>query len=335
MKSIARMFMMPTVLLTVSLLGVGAPQSSRSDNRIGNKGGPRTDQEILSSTRESYTFHMFDFKGDWAAAYGINDAALAVGGAFITELSGYLSFLWRDGRLETLQHGDNTVVDMEKVNNWGLVSGGVGTAEREDAALYFPLTARWILLPPVPGKPFNFCMKINNVGIAVGQACAGTYSSQADCVAWVWNGHAYSFIQVPPGQPLQYTGPISINDRGQIVGQTVDQDGHVHPYLQDGSQITYLDYPGAPDTYVNDINNHGEVILDASFGPNLQPNQNYIWRKGIFSPIPSYSDGVRTFQTLTHGLNDRGDFSGAWVDDSGVFHPFVAVRRTPGAVMQR
>jgi hypothetical protein len=188
------------------------------------------------------------------------------------------------------------------------------------------VTGRWTLLPPVAGKPFNFCMKINDFGIAVGQACEGTYWSQGNCISWIWNGKAYSFIPVPPGQPLQYTGPIAINDWGQMVGQAVDQDGHVHPYFQEGSKITFIDYPGALDTYINDINNLGDVIVDASFGPNVQ---NYIWRKGVFTPIPSYSDGVQTFQTMSHGLNDRGDYSGGWVDANGGYHPFVAIRKSP------
>lgn len=321
MKRKATIGVISAVLLCTPLLAGLRPGNGMP---AAGKPGPHISAPV------SYEFHTIDVTGSWGAAYGLNDTWLAVGGYLVSDSpTVYASFLWRNGVLRTLDHQSDPIVDMEKVNNWGWASGGTGTTDREDAALYLAMTGTWTLLPPVTGKPFNFCMKVNDVGIAVGQACEGTPSGWGNCVSWMWNGRSYSFIPVPPGNPVQYTGPLSINNWGEMVGQTVDQDGHVHPYLQQRSKITFLDYPGAQDTYVNDINNQGEIILDAWFA-NGQPNQNYIWRKGMFTPLPNYSDGVTTYQTISHGLNDHGDFSGTWIDANGVFHPFVAVRKAQG-----
>ena len=50
-----------------------------------------------------------------------------------------------------------------------------------------------------------------------------------------------------------------INDAGAIVGYFLDSGGSAHGYLLNGLGGTYsqIDYPGATDTFVHDINNLG------------------------------------------------------------------------------
>ena len=318
------------VLLCTPLLTWGAPQGSNSPRLIGNKVGL---QAPLVRLADNYEFHTIDV-GLYPIMYGINNARLAVGDYLDGEWGNANSygFLWWNDRQQSLSYQGSPIIDMEKINNRGLVSGGVGDASRVHAAVYLLATGAWTLFPDVDAglspdghdKPINFCMKANDAGISVGQACEGNYWSQENCVSWVYNGKSYSFLSVP-GTPAQYTGPIAINDRGQIVGQYVDANGHVHSYFQQEARILNLDYPGASDTFVNDINNLGEVIVDAMFPAGS--NQNYIWRKGIYTPIPNPPGSVTTY---SHSLNDRGDYSGTSVDGNGVYHGFVALRKATG-----
>ena len=316
-------------LLLMARLTAAPPQEPPSPQRGGNRATPSTKYDHGHPFQPRYEFQSIDVDGGlWTAVYGINSSGLAlaeyIDGDWGTGNSD--SFLWRNGRRTQIVHQGNPIVDMEKINNRGLVSGGVGFADIEHAALFNSDTGAWTLLPDIEGKPLNFCMKINDVGIAVGQACEGNYWNQGNCVNWKWDGKAYSSNAIPSGgTPAQYTGPISINDRGQMVGQYLDADGHVHSYLQEGAKVTSLDVSGATDTYINDINNLGEVVVDANFGPWPGPNQNYIWRKGRLTPLPNVPvpDAIGTY---THSINDRGDYSGAWIDADGEYHGFVAVR---------
>ena len=56
------------------------------------------------------------------------------------------------------------------------------------------------------------------------------------------------------------------------------------------------------------------------------PTHSFIWRGGVFTNLPNvpFLDAVLT---SANGLNERGDFSGWWMDSSGLEHAFMAYRK--------
>jgi len=111
---------------------------------------------------------------------------------------------------------------------------------------------------------------------------------------------------------------FSINDRGDVVGDLVGDDGFTHGFLLSGGVVTTLDFPGATDTFAFGINESGRVVgywdlLDAN--GNLLENHGFIWNKGVFTEV-NFSGSV---DSILVGINARGDLVGEW--DSGVSSP--------------
>jgi uncharacterized membrane protein len=313
--------------LLAPFLRAAPPQESPNPRLRANKSGPPSSVEPAAKARDKYQFYTIDVEGGQnLCIYGINNERRA-GGEYLDAEWGTgnsYSFLWRNGRREPLEYQDLPIIDLEKVNDRGRICGGVGFVDAIHAAVFDSARGIWSLLPDVEGKQVNFCMKMNDAGIAVGQACEGDYWTQwnlGKCVPWTWDGKDYSYPNLP-GTNYPYTGPLAINNRGQIVGEYVDSAGLHHSYLQEGSKMAILEVPGASETLADDINDSGEVILFALFGDS--PDQGYIWRKGVFTPLPNAPGAVDTY---FHGNNDHGDFCGCWLDAAGALHGFVALRK--------
>lgn len=122
-----------------------------------------------------------------------------------------------------------------------------------------------------------------------------------------------------------YSEAFKNNDRGDVVGQFLDDAGFSHGFLLSKSGVlTTLDFPGASDTAAFGINEWGTVVgqwdlLDSS--GNLIAAHGFTWNGGTFSTVDYPGAG----DTFVGGINARGDLVGEW--DSGpsaVFgHGFV------------
>ncbi|MGA7408868.1 MAG: hypothetical protein WBW33_00190 [Bryobacteraceae bacterium] len=308
-------------LLLIPLLDAQPPQMHR---------GPRLDACGPGSKNRTkcpkYEFVTFDIPdGYYDTLFGINNDRLAVGWYYDSadNPTRVFSFLWRNGTEKQIESSSSSIVYFGDVNDRGLAFGTIGSADTQ-AAVFDVRRNTLTPLPDVPGKKVNQAMRMNNYGVGVGQACAGNWWTEEDqCIGWIWDGKAYSYVTLP-GTDQPWTGPLAINDWNQVVGQYYDKDGAYHSYLQDHSRIVVLDVKGASSTYVNAINNFGEILLDGFFAGNA--NTNYIWKGGVLTPLPSFPspDAVNTY---AYGLNDHGDYCGRWYDAQGESHAFVAYRQ--------
>jgi len=146
------------------------------------------------------------------------------------------------------------------------------------------------------------------------------------------------YIPIAPDSILgiNYSEATNINDRGDITGQMIDENGFVHGFLVIDGQVTILDVPGATDTFALGINDSGLVV---GYWDLLDQNGNYLanlgftWKDGAFidtqinfpdatGPLP----GVGLF-----GVNSRGDLSGVWLPDlnGNIEHGFVCPKSAP------
>ena len=112
---------------------------------------------------------------------------------------------------------------------------------------------------------------------------------------------------------------VKSNDRGDVVGFFIGDDGFAHGYLLSGGVLTTLDFPGASQTFALGINESGTVVgewdqLDA--GGNLLAYHGWIFKDGTFSQV----DVPGAADTSVIAINARGDMVGIW--DSGVTSPF-------------
>jgi uncharacterized membrane protein len=124
------------------------------------------------------------------------------------------------------------------------------------------------------------------------------------------------FIPLAPTTILgtNYSEATNINDRGDIVGQMLDENGFGHGFLLKDGVLTMLDFPGASETFALGINDAGIVdgywdLLDADF--NTLAVHGFTWKDGAFTQF----DFPGAQATAFFGINARGDLVGVWLPD--------------------
>jgi uncharacterized membrane protein len=129
-----------------------------------------------------------------------------------------------------------------------------------------------------------------------------------------------NFIPLAPGTILatHFSEAFKSNDRGDVVGEFVGDDGFTHGFLLSNGTLTTLDFPGASDTLATGINESGTVagfwdIVDSS--GNLIADHGFTWKDGQFSQV----DFPGAADTAVFGINARGDLVGGW--DTGITSP--------------
>jgi len=169
-----------------------------------------------------------------------------------------------------------------------------------------------------PGSTFTLTRGINNHGDIV-----GAYRIEPPRHALLIK--AGQFIPLAPTTILgtNFSDAFKINDRGDIVGQFIGDDGFFHGFLLSKGVLTTLDFPDATQTLAFGINESGTVVgawdlLDAD--GNLLAEHGFTWKNGAFTEV-NFPGSV---DSAVLGINARGDLVGDW--DAGLgsqTHGFV------------
>lgn len=166
-----------------------------------------------------------------------------------------------------------------------------------------------------PGGTLTTARGINNQGEVVG-AYRITPPRHALLI------RAGSYIPLAPASVLgtHFSEAFKTNDRGDVVGDFIGDDGFTHGFLLNSAGVTTLDFPGASDTIAFGINELGTVagywdILDSA--GNLLAYHGFTWKNGAFSQV----DVPGAVDTGVDGINAAGDLVGSW--DSGVTSPIA------------
>jgi uncharacterized membrane protein len=165
-----------------------------------------------------------------------------------------------------------------------------------------------------PGGTLTTARGINNHG-----AIVGAYRITPPRHALMIKGGAY--IPIAPTSILgtHYSEAFKINDRGDVVGNYIGDDGFQHGFLLSKSGvITTLDFPGASDTYPYGINKSGTVVgqwdqLDAN--GNVLIVHGFTWKNGTFTQFDFPGAG----DTYLFGIGPNGNLVGVW--DTAITSP--------------
>jgi uncharacterized membrane protein len=244
-----------------------------------------------------------------------------VSGVYFDPLGGQHTFIWHRGEYQKVIYPGLPITSVASITDSGrILFGNWGTDTLQHAGTYDLRTGVWTPLPDYPGKPINTGWKMNNAGVAVGQACEGTFTMPFNCVAWIWNGRGYQTLSVAgTSDPV----PQGINDRGQVVGLYLQTPPFGYrAFVYDRGEATLL-LP-TTDGVAYDINNQGEVLTLIE----VDPTQLFVPAKydnGSVSLLPLYPSSI---QTLWLGINERGDLAGqAFTDFFSPPMPVVALRK--------
>ena len=128
------------------------------------------------------------------------------------------------------------------------------------------------------------------------------------------------YIPLAPDTVLgtNFSEAFKSNDRGDVVGQFIGDDGFSHGFLLSEGVVTTLDFPGASETLAFGINESGTVVgywdlLDAN--GNVLAIHGFKWKDGAFTQV----DFPGAVDTAVLGINARGDLVGGW--DTGITSP--------------
>jgi uncharacterized membrane protein len=93
------------------------------------------------------------------------------------------------------------------------------------------------------------------------------------------------------------------NDRGDVVGDFIGDDGFTHGFLLSDGVVTTLDFPGASDTLAFGINESGTVVgdwdlLDAN--GNLLAIHGFKWKGGVLHKSTFLVPWTRPYLVSTH-----------------------------------
>jgi probable HAF family extracellular repeat protein len=147
----------------------------------------------------------------------------------------------------------------------------------------------------------------------------------------------FTTVAIPPrlaATAPQGIGPMGINDRGQIVGEYIDDRAVSRGFLLDRSgRFTRIDVPGAKGTNATKINNRGQIVgVYSDTSPDLgdRPDSDptaptfklrgfLLDRHGRFTRLDF--PGSRSSQARS--INDRGQVVGEYQDTAGSYHGYV------------
>jgi uncharacterized membrane protein len=142
---------------------------------------------------------------------------------------------------------------------------------------------------------------------------------------------ARGFVRQPDGRIATFDdGAVTdINNRGQVVGQTLDAAGQTIGFLRDpDGKLTIIDLPGRAEVgEVLALNDRGQVAglwEDRAETPTVEPgtHHGFVWDRGRLAKF----DVPGSLGTGALGINNAGQITGAYDDTAGRHHGFVLRR---------
>jgi uncharacterized membrane protein len=229
-------------------------------------------------------------------------------------------FILRDGRYtpvkipRTLAHTAPNGIDPTGINDRGQIVGEYVDNRSVSRGYLLQPNGRFTRID-VPGSMGTNASKINNRGQIV-----GLYNDRSpdlgDRPDSVGPFSLRGFLREPDGRYIRIDFPgatstqvLDINDRGQAVGEYIDQAGAFHGFMWERGRITTLDVPGAAGTSVFAINDHGQIAGVVGDGTN-PPRGFLLDRDGRLAPF-----NLGSVFTFAAGVNNRGQVVGFFSSD--------------------
>ena len=171
----------------------------------------------------------------------------------------YEGFLWNHGQATVLNYGPLTADNNTWLNGTSTSGLVVGEIFRQDHGFLSIFT--WhggvftnVPFPLPPTGALSFVNGINNAGQIVGSYFPQPAPAPTGFV--LVDRHVTELV--PPG--VLGSAAIGINDADVIVGTYITADLHGHGLLYSDGAYQTIDVPGAINTWLNAINNRGEIV---------------------------------------------------------------------------
>jgi probable HAF family extracellular repeat protein len=256
-----------------------------------------------------------------------------------------LGAVWWNGKLRvlpTLPGAHNTeafeINDLGEIAGWSETGVADSTCStlmpfqvfRYQAVVWSP-NGKIRKLRPLAGDTVGFAFGINNLGQAVGTS--GPCAEVSLPPAFVNGPHAVLWERDGTPVDLGTLGgggmnvSSSVNDLGQVGGNSQAPDGTIHPFLWTrGKGIQDLGgFPGAVATIApccRTLNNRGQIT--GFWFDDMGNPSTFLWQNGKMTDLNDLLEGDSPWQLLfAQSINDSGEISGQGVIN-GELHAFLA-----------
>jgi probable HAF family extracellular repeat protein len=256
-----------------------------------------------------------------------------------------LGFAWRDGvmtPLPALPGGYNSYG--AGVNNQGEVVGWAENGVLDptcnntppvnqylqfEAVIWGPGLTEMRQLPPYPGDPDSAATAINDLGEVIGISgiCQNAVGDESAVHALLWeNGQIINLGNL--GAEVWNT-PISLNNRGQIVGFALNSLGNSQGFLWTKASGTMQPLPYIGDDNAGaayDINENGQIVGISNGGTEPYSQRAFLYTNGKMNDLNGLVVGdTNLYLLLAQGINDQGEIVGTAAELDGQQVGFLAV----------
>jgi probable HAF family extracellular repeat protein len=166
---------------------------------------------------------------------------------------------------------------------------------------------------------------VNNLGQIVGASIVVETDAGAPTHGFLWEDGEMIDIGTLTGPDGDFSGASDINDSGQVVGQSSNQDGNYVAFVwQDG---TMQELPGLSEdnynSYAKAINNNGVAVGASSSTSNCPVDVACMhavrWQDGQVQDLGTLGGN----SSLALDVNERGDIVGYSDTAEGTIHAFL------------
>jgi len=262
-----------------------------------------------------------DFDGSSSEVFDINNSGQVVGRT-LTSSRLYHAFLWQNGTKTYLGNNgsDNSSVAVG-INNSGQVVGWSyqASSNNRDAPDGSYHAVLWqngspTNLGTLPGDNNSRAFAINKLGQVFGvsyQSSNSTIPSTQHIFRWQ-NGTMTNFGNLVTSSPYAYSTINQINNRGQVVGTSINTGHGSTAYIWKKGSLTYLDSSGFGGTLHGEalgINAAGTVVGYLTINGSI--NRAFVWRDGTMRNLNNLllpNSGWELNSVV--GINNKGQIIG-------------------------
>jgi uncharacterized membrane protein len=217
------------------------------------------------------------------------------------------------------------VTVVEGINDLGHVVGSSMVDVFDPRSTGFVLADGQFRTINVPGATSLTPQSINKHGSIVGSLVENGIQK-----AFLLENDQLTVFDVPIANEVCLSSAFTINNRGQIVGEYLDQcnvGNRQHGFLYDDGTFSSIDFPGADGTVVNGINNDGDIVGFFYGAPAGGMTTSGFIKKNdrVFRVVDVPFPG--TTSTSVNGINNDGDMVGTFSSDLMGVSSFVFVNR--------